>query len=69
MSDIITIGNYSISQHKNTVIITLPPTQRTATNTIAPVENRRESLTDDELAEILLRTVVVFQKEADDEQP
>ena len=65
MSDIITIGNYSISQHKNTVTITLPPTQRTATNTIDPVENRRERLTDDEFAEILLRTVVMFQREAE----
>lgn len=65
MSDIIAIGNYSISQHKNTVTITLPPTQRTATNTIGPVENRRERLTDDEFAEILLRTVVMFQREAE----
>lgn len=63
MSGIIAIGNYSISQYKNTVIITLPQTYKTTTNTISPVENRRESLTDDELAEILLRTVVMFQKE------
>lgn len=64
MSSVIVIGNYSISQHKNTVTITLPPTQRTTANTISPVENRRENLTDKELAEILLRTVVMFQKEA-----
>lgn len=65
MSDFITIGNYSISQYKNTVTISLPQTGRTTTNTISPVENRRERLTDDEYAEILLRTVVMFQKEAE----
>ena len=66
MSDIIAIGNYSISQYKNTVTISLPQTYKTTSNTISPVENRRERLTDDEYAEILLRTVVMFQKEAEE---
>lgn len=66
MSDIITIGNYSISQYKNTVTITLPQTYKTTSNTIMPVEYRRQRLTDDEYAEILLRTVVMFMKEGEE---
>ena len=68
MSSVIVIGNYSIFQNKNTVTISLPQTFKTMSNSAFPVVRRRETLTDDELEEILLRIIAMFHREDGDAQ-
>lgn len=52
----IVIGDYSIEQliQQNKIVITLPQTMETVTNTTIPFSYRKDKLTDTELAMILI---------------
>lgn len=69
MSDIVFGGNYSISYNKgrNQIVIGLPQTAQTATNTIEPVTNRRTEMTFEEQA--LLLSIVRYIFEGDVHKP
>ena len=46
---------------KNRIVILLPQTMRTATNTISPVVNRRVDIKEKDLSPVLLITKCVFE--------
>ena len=61
----IVIGDYSIEQHiqQNQIIVTLPQTIETITNTTIPFSYRKTKLTDAELAVILLSVMGMYKEE------
>lgn len=63
----IIIGNYSIMQYapKNKLVICLPQTERSSTNTITPVESRRYKLTNEELTKLLLYAMSMYKDGAE----
>ena len=63
----IVIGNYSIIQYAeaNKIVICLPQTERSANNTITPIENRRYRLTNDELSKLLMYAIAMFKDGAE----
>lgn len=60
---IVSDGGYSIEEYINTnrIIITLPQTQSTLTNTITPVVKRRTRLTNEELTAILVAVKAMYE--------
>ena len=62
---IVVIGNYSLLYDKphNKVVISLPQTPETPTNTISPVENRRIDVDEKELGTILMVAMKCFEEE------
>lgn len=56
-------GGYSIEEfvNKNQIIITLPQTQSTLTNTVTPIVERRARLTDQELTAILVAVKAMYE--------
>ena len=58
-----TSGGYTIVQYptKNRIIITLPQTLGTLTNTVTEVSNRRNKLTDEEEATLLAAVRIMFE--------
>lgn len=64
---IMTKNGYAIEQYpsRNEIIITLPQTEETLTNTITPVRKRKKKLNGEELAVIV--TMVERMMEVDDE--
>ena len=76
----IVIGNYSIIQYAkaNKIVICLPQTEQSATNTITPadavirklremdgIENRRYKLTNDELSKLLMYVISMIKDGAE----
>lgn len=63
----IVIGNYSIIQYAeaNKIVICLPQTENSASNTITPIENRRYKLTNKELERLLLYVIGMFVEDKD----
>ena len=59
-----TSDGYTIEQYpeKNAIVITLPQRWDTLTNTIVPVSDRRETLTDLEEAALLAAVKAMFEK-------
>lgn len=59
------IGNYSLLYDKphNKIVISLPQTPETPTNTISPVENRRIDVDEKELGAILAFAKTCFEEE------
>ena len=59
----IVIGNYSIIQYAETnkIVICLPQTEQSASNTITPIENRRYKLTNKELSHLLTIAIAMFR--------
>lgn len=57
------IDGYSIMQYvtRNQIVITLPQTLDTLTNTVAPIADRRKVLTDVEEAAILTAVKAMFE--------
>ena len=57
----IVIGDYSIEQfiQQNKIVITLPQTGKTATNTTSPFSYLKTELTDAQLAVILISVISV----------
>ena len=64
----IIIDGYTITQYttKNKIIITLPQTLRTITNTVTQVSNRRNKLTDAEEAALLIAVKAMFENGRDE---
>ncbi len=58
-----TSGGYTIYQYpkKNTIVITLPQRWDSLTNTIAPISDRRRTLTDLEEAALLVEVKAMFE--------
>lgn len=54
---------YSIEElvNKNQIIITLPQTQSTLTNTVTPIAERRTRLTAEELTAILVAVKTMYE--------
>ena len=65
MPYVITVDGYSIVNQKkqNQLVIYLPPTYATATNTFIPIGNRKVDLTDEELLDILEYVKSIFKEE------
>ncbi len=61
----IVIGNYSLLYDKphNKIVISLPQTPETPTNTISPVENRRIDVDEKELGVILAFAMKCFEED------
>ena len=59
---------YTITQYptKNRIIITLPQTLETLTNTVTQVSNRRNKLTDAEEAALLVAVKAMFENGRDE---
>ena len=57
------LGGYSITQYptRNQIVITLPQTWDTLTNTVAPIADRRKVLTDLEEAALLTAVKAMFE--------
>ena len=66
---IVSNDGYAIEEYINTnqIIITLPQTQSTLTNTVTPVVARRTRLTHDELVAILVAVKAMFEAEEGEE--
>ena len=62
----IAIGNYSLNydRGRNKIIIGLPQTVFTSTNTISPVEDRKVDVDEKELIQLLVQTMMIFRKES-----
>ena len=62
------IDGYTITQYttKNKIIITLPQTLWTITNTVTQVSNRRNKLTDAEEAALLVAVKAMFENGRDE---
>ena len=61
----IVIGNYSLLYDKphNKIVISLPQTPVTPTNTISPVENRKVDVDEKELGTILMVAMKCFEED------
>lgn len=61
----IVIGNYSLLYDKphNKIVISLPQTPVTPTNTLSPVENRKVDVDEKELGAILAFAKICFEEE------
>lgn len=61
----IVIGNYRLLYDKphNKIVISLPQTLKTPTNTISPVENRKVDVDEKELGVILAVAMKCFEEE------
>ena len=61
----IVIDGYSIEHYRNRnqIVITMPQTMQTITNTTAMVVNRRTDITDNELSALLLCVKAIMEKE------
>ena len=59
------LGNYSLlyDKSRNKIVISLPQTQETQTNTISPVENRKVAVDEQELGAILAVAKICFEEE------
>ena len=59
------LGNYSLLYDKprNKIVISLPQTLKTPTNTISPVENRKIDVDEKELGAILAVAKICFEEE------
>lgn len=59
------IDGYSITQYvaRNQIVITLPQTRDTLTNTVAPIADRRKVLTDLEEAALLTAVKAMYENE------
>ena len=59
---------YSIIEHinKNQIVITLPQTLKTLTNTVTPIVERRTQLTDAELTAILMAIKAMYEAKEED---
>lgn len=59
----IVLDDYSIEEliSKNQIIINLPQTQSTLTNTVTPIVERRTRLTDQELTAILVAVKAMYE--------
>lgn len=53
-------------REKNEIRITLPQTERTATNTVTPCVNRRLYVSDEELTALLGKVIEIFKREIGD---
>lgn len=61
----VVINGYSIIQYpnQNKIVICMPPTTETVTNTIEQVRNRKQRLSNDELTFLLIYTISKFENE------
>lgn len=62
---IVVIGNYSLLYDKphNKIVISLPQTPETPTNTIIPFENRKVDVDENELSTMLIVVMKCFEEE------
>lgn len=65
MSTLIVSDGYGIAHDKshNRIVITLPPTARTANNTVDQIVSRKEEITDAEAMLILVLVQKLFKEE------
>lgn len=63
MADMVTSGDYLITYDKqhNRLIVTMPQTMGTVTNTAGPVVNRKSDFTESDLAAILAFVQLVLK--------
>lgn len=68
MSDIVVSEGYSIVFYKNRnqIVITLPQTEQTATNTIAPVAKRKGDMNNSEALLLLEIVKHIFESEGEE---
>lgn len=61
----IVINGYSIIQYpnQNKIVICMPPTEETATNTIEQIRHRKQRLSNDELTFLLVYAISKFENE------